>query len=1507
MAPAGIARSKGAGEMTVSSPAGIGTPAKPEEPPAIFVTEVAALGYPADGGYEYRGLLRSLDASGTLLLETALHARRRPEWLVNVRHPKTGALELALLLRPGDALIWREVGRVALSPAQLLENQSSAVADLVVPGWDEAPDLRLRVRLSAAPAQEPGAGRPVAPIRGKPARPVPLLAAAGEAEPTITPEALESLPALTSPEEVIVKDVWNKLLAFQDLLVEMFFERLLHEEPDLIERFGNAIDSVPEHFAGFFDLCVRQMAPRTEQILRESYRGVYPRPAGGPQTVAEYAAWFAERGMRPQHWLTANRVWAWMLPSIPYLEEYDRENLARGPRSALWRFFNRHILPPALRAIQHYDAALTPALKQEMRRCGEVLAANEREIGIEFYRMLFETHPEVLPFFGRTDIDGLAGNLMKSFAILVRSLDGGERVRAELGELAARLTRLGVPPDAYPKIAGPMLAILARHVPGFTPDLARAWETQFGRVVAVLRQPMLNRRRLLTRARDFLGQIAREQQWDPADYKQRWTEIKGEVNATGVYTHTYEELAYGAQIAWRNSGKCIGRISWQNLIVRDLRHVTDPDAMFRECVEHLRMATNGGNVQIVMSVFRPKRPGERWGPRIWNSQYLRFAGYEQEDGGVLGDGANRELTRAIVERLGWRPPEPKSPFDILPLVIEAPGHPPRLYEFPREELRTIPIEHPTIPAIGALGLRWCTIPAITNFRLEIGGIQYGCIPFNGWFMGTEIARNLWEEGRYDKAEEIARAIGLDTTSEQTLWRDRAFLELNVAVLHSFARERVTLVDHQTASRQFLVHDLREKKAGRECPAQWSWVVPAAGGSTTPVWHHEMRDFYLTPQFHYAADKWAVLGSDLREDEIDEDADEAGPDRLVILYASETGTAEGFARQTARRLKHLRPRVMALDDYDVAELGEEGMVLAITSTFGEGEMPGNGRNFLRWLREQPEGAYAGLDFAVLALGSTVYPNFCAAGQALDRELGRVGGIPLVPLHKGDEIKGQTSTFRQWLDLVARQLGEDPTSANAAAAAAEVRLRAAFFPPGQTPAHAGTTRQLRLPGVEAPLADNRELLEEVIPGSRSTRFLAFDISGTDMTYETGDHLAVYPRNPPALVRRVCERLHLDPDAWFTTALVDRQGSVVEGDSPYPEPVTVGQVLTEDVDLALRDPSMELIAALHGAAGDRAERDRLGAWVETLGYGEQDAVCAVLKGWLSDFYMNVAELLEAFPSTTLTLEQLIELLPRQRPRFYSIASCPLVHPHRIHLSVGVLQVVTDAARTRQGLCSNYLAGLEIGDTARISVRTSHFRPPADLGAPMILVGPGTGLSPLIGFLEYREAQLRRARAENPKAVPGPARLYFGCRSPADFLYRRALEGWRDLGVLSHLDVAYSRVTDHKIYVQHRVAEQRRTIWELLSRPDCHYFVCGDAKMSDEVFEALMNIARTEGGLSHFQAVEFFRNMHAENRFLTDVWGVTFHFRQALDMVREAKYSQAERWLQRVSAEEESGEEGE
>ena len=1505
----------------------------------VRITEVIALDYPEEG-YEYRGLIQAHDDSGGMVREQILQTRRKPEWLVNGRHEGSGELYLILQFRPEGNQRWQALEPLALPVHNQLDGQSSTDVYLPLRGWQEAPHMQVRIRMTRELADEhssaasthsendiaeaTAAGCPFfAPIATPvhTARQIPEVA---------IPDDVTDLPHLTTPEQVLVKDNWNKFLAYQDMLIELYFERLLYEEPELIDLFGDAIDLVPSYFAGLFDVSVRRLMPQTERVLRESYRSIYPEPAEGLKSVEDYVALLADLGMRPEHWLAARRVWAWMLAHIPHLEEYDRENLAKGENSAMYRFFTLLILAPALAATKQYEEALTPDMIREMRQGGDRLAANARVIGTDFYHILFQTHPEIIPFFGRTDVDSLTEHLMQAIAFLVRSLESGHNIIQELRDLSQVHTNFSVPPEAYPKLVGPMMTVLKKYIPDFTDEQERAWEILLSRVTNVLRQPMINQQRILAKAKEYIDLIGDELAWDAADSERRWTEIKREIQATGNYTHTYEELAYGAQLAWRNSAKCIGRISWRNMIVRDLRHVTDPDEMFRECAEHLRLATNGGNVQIVMSVFRPKKPLERWGPRIWNSQYVRFAAYEQEDGSVLGDKANLAITQTLI-RQGWTPPAVKTAYDTLPLVIDVPGQPPRMYQFREEDVLKVAIEHPTYPAVGALDLKWCAVPAISNFRMDIGGVQYGCIPFNGWFMETEIARNLWEDGRYEKAEAIAHAIGLDTSSEQTLWRDRAFLELNAAVLHSFSKAKVTLVDHQTASRQFLTHDLREKRAGRECPAQWSWVVPSAGGSVTPVWHHEMRDFFLSPSYHYAADRWVVINDELMA--INEEgatelleadrmqvqalrpdrttAPEHRPQRILILYGSETGTAESYARKTARRLSRYHPRLMALDEYAISHLSEEDLLLVVTSTFREGDLPGNAQKFHARIKAQPAGAFKQLNFSVMALGSTVYTHFCAAGITLDRELARVGGNRVISLHRGDEIKGQADTFRKWLDLVARLLGEDPTSVDLSTTA-DTRLQVSFVDANQVPDTAAALREEKQSGFAVPVVENRELLKKVIIGSRSTRFIALDISNTGQTYETGDHVAIYPQNPPELVQRLANRLGVDADAWFTTSLVNSRGEIVPGEHAYPDPVRVGQVLTEDLDLAIREPYDELFGALLKTAQSATDRNRLESWLDILSRNQdENEEYIALKKHIADTFVTVMDLLDVFPSAHLSFTQLIELLPKQKPRLYSISSCSLVHPTQIHLTVGVVQLTTDSGKVIAGLCSNYLAGLTPNDETRvrICVRSSTFRPPVDPHAPMLMVGAGTGLSPLLGFLQHREVQLRALHNASyqhvnghefitPVSPPvGHARLFFGCRNLNDYLYQQELETWHEAGVLTHLDVAFSRLDEEKIYVQDLIGQRSKDLWDVLSQPNCHYYVCGDAQMADDVFNVLMNIAKTTGGLSHAEAINFFRQMQSENRFVMDVWGVLLNFQRALTDLQETKYTQGERWLERVS----------
>jgi nitric-oxide synthase len=357
---------------------------------------------------------------------------------------------------------------------------------------------------------------------------------------------------------------------------------------------------------------------------------------------------------------------------------------------------------------------------------------------------------------------------------------------------------------------------------------------------------------LFTKAQTFLQLFYQEQR--PTDsLADRLAEIRSEIEMGGTYRQTYDELAFAAKVAWRNSARCTGRLHWGTLQVRDMRHLTTAEGIFEALVEHIRLGTNGGKIRSVISIFGQQKPGEP-GIRIWNSQTIRYAGYEQADGTVIGDPQLVEFTNELF-KLGWKGGK-RTSFDLLPVVIQMPDQEPQLFELPPEIVLEVPIEHPNYPWFADLGLKWHALPMVSNMQLEVGGISYTAAPFNGWYMGTEIgARNLGDQHRYNMLPVIAEKLGLDRRSDRSLWKDRALVELNIAVLSSFAEQGIAMVDHHTAARQFVVHEEHEKQAGRCVFADWGWIVPPISGSATPVFHREYQNKVVSPNFLYQPDPW----------------------------------------------------------------------------------------------------------------------------------------------------------------------------------------------------------------------------------------------------------------------------------------------------------------------------------------------------------------------------------------------------------------------------------------------------------------------------------------------------------------------------------------------------------------------------------------------------------------------------------------------------------------------------
>ncbi|CAG5925376.1 unnamed protein product [Menidia menidia] len=468
---------------------------------------------------------------------------------------------------------------------------------------------------------------------------------------------------------------------------------------------------------------------------------------------------------------------------------------------------------------------------------------------------------------------------------------------------------------------------------------------------------------LLPLATDFIDQYYTSiKRYGSKAHVDRLEEVTKEIEASGTYQLKDTELIYGAKHAWRNAARCVGRIQWSKLQVFDARDCTTAHGMYNYICNHIKYATNKGNLRSAITIF-PQRTDGKHDFRVWNSQLIRYAGYKQPDGQIHGDPANVEFTEICVQ-LGWK--APKGRFDVLPLLLQANGNDPELFEIPEDLILEVPITHPKFEWFKELELKWYGLPAVSNMLLEIGGLEFTGCPFSGWYMGTEIGvRDFCDSSRYNILEDVANKMGLDTRKTSSLWKDQALVEINIAVLHSFQTCKVTIVDHHSATESFMKHMENEFRVRGGCPGDWVWIVPPMSGSITPVFHQEMLNYRLTPSFEYQPDPWnthvwkGVNGTPTKKRAIGfkklakavkfsaKLMGQAMAKRVkaTILFATETGKSHDYAKTLCEIFKHaFDAKVMSMDEYDVVDLEHETLVLVVTSTFGNGDPPENGEKF-----------------------------------------------------------------------------------------------------------------------------------------------------------------------------------------------------------------------------------------------------------------------------------------------------------------------------------------------------------------------------------------------------------------------------------------------------------------------------------------------------------------------------------------------------------------------------------
>ncbi|MBF7694391.1 molybdopterin-dependent oxidoreductase [Acinetobacter sp. EC115] len=534
-------------------------------------------------------------------------------------------------------------------------------------------------------------------------------------------------------------------------------------------------------------------------------------------------------------------------------------------------------------------------------------------------------------------------------------------------------------------------------------------------------------------------------------------------------------------------------------------------------------------------------------------------------------------------------------------------------------------------------------------------------------------------------------------------------------------------------------------------------------------------------------------------------------KITLIWASQTGNSETLAETFAEKIKQsgCLVNLQEMNDFSITELNKIQNLLCISSTFGDGDAPDNGQIFWNNLTNQKDIQLNHLNYSVLALGDPNYDQFCGHGKRLDQKLAELGASRIV-----DRIDCDTDfqePAEQWLDRILTTFKHNEKT-NA--------------PLSPTP----ETSNLNIPSKATPfsakLIKNIRLNQE--DSNKDIRLFVFDIENSGIIYEAGDALGVWPQNCPDLVNELLNVTKLDGQHILSIDLKD---------------ITLKQALTE---------SFEITKPQFNALKFIAVKGNYQSLQDLLDCPDKNK----LKQWL--WGKQLVDILKIYP-VQLSINELISILPKLQPRLYSIASSPKAYPTQIHLTVSVVRYKHQGI-SRKGVSSTFLSDRAEQGTVPIFVQKSKsFHPPIDSETPLIMVGPGTGIAPFRGFLQERDL----------RGDTGKNWLFFGEQKiNTDFYYENELRDFHNRGILTRLDLAFSRDQEQKVYVQDRMREHGAELWEWLEQ-GAYFCICGDAsRMAKDVDATLKQIICQFGDKSPEQAQNYLISMNKDKRYLKDVY---------------------------------------